>query len=147
MVYCVKYFLQIKVDSANEKIFVTSKSKDVGLQLVTSVLQSFLCTRNILPSLRIDGNLPSENVTFIKSVRGSLRGFLNCLKSLFGMLKGPVLLSFLRVWTALPLCLLDLNEMYLQRRRYTSKNIKKSWQTTDTDRKMNQNIQDLQYIN
>ena len=59
------------------------------------------------------------------------------------MLNGPVLLSFLRVWTALPLCLLDLNEMYLQRRRYTSKNIKKSWQTTDTDRKMNQNIQDL----
>ena len=93
---------------------------------------TFFVYKKYLPSLRIDGNLPSENVTFIKSVRGSLRGFLNCLKSLFGMLKGPVLLSFLRVWTALPLCLLDLIEMYLQRRRYTSKNIKKSWQTTDT---------------
>ena len=65
------------------------------LSIVTSVLQHFLCTGKILPTLRIDGNLPSENVCYIKSVRGSQRGFLNCLNSLFGMLRGPV---FLRVF-------------------------------------------------
>ena len=65
---------------------------------------------------RIDGNLPSENVRFIKSVRGSLRGYLNCLNRLFGMLKEPVILLFLicSYRTALPPCLLDRNKMCLQ---------------------------------
>ena len=62
--------------------------------MVTSVLQPFLCTRKTFPSLKIDGNLPLENVRFIKSVRGLLKGFLNCLNSLLGMLEGPVLLLF-----------------------------------------------------
>ena len=34
------------------------------------------------------------NVRFIRRVRGVLRGFLNFLKSLFEMLKGPLLLLF-----------------------------------------------------
>ena len=34
------------------------------------------------------------NVRFIRRVRGALRGFLNFLKSLFKMLKGPLLLLF-----------------------------------------------------
>ena len=37
------------------------------------------------------------NVRFIRRVRGVLRGFLNFLKSLFEMLKGPLLLLFLSV--------------------------------------------------
>ena len=46
----------------------------------------------IYPTLRIDGNLPSENAGFIKSIKSSLRGFLNCLNTLLGMLEGPVVL-------------------------------------------------------
>ena len=34
------------------------------------------------------------NVRIIRRVRGALRGFLNFLKSLFEMLKGPLLLLF-----------------------------------------------------
>ena len=37
------------------------------------------------------------NVRFIRRVRGALRGFLNLLKSLFEILKGPLLLLFLSV--------------------------------------------------
>ena len=65
---------------------------------MSSVLDPFLCTAKILPILRIAGNFPSVKVRFISSVKGSLRGFLNCLNSLFGMLEGPVLLLFLRVF-------------------------------------------------
>ena len=41
----------------------------------TLVLQPFLCTGKILPTLRIDGNLSSEKVWFIKSDRDSPRDF------------------------------------------------------------------------
>ena len=39
------------------------------------------------------------NVRFIRRVRSSLRGFLTLLKSLFEILKGPLLLLFLSVLT------------------------------------------------
>ena len=39
-------------------------------------------------------NFPLVNVRFIRRVIGVLRGFLNFLKSLFEMLKGPLLLLF-----------------------------------------------------
>ena len=52
----------------------------------------------MFPILRIVGNLPSENVRFINSERGPLRGFLNRLKSLFGILEGPVLLLSFKVF-------------------------------------------------
>ena len=69
--------------------------------MVISLLQTFLFTGKILPTLRIDGNLPSENIRFINSARGSLRCFLNCLNSWFGMLEGPVLLLFLKLASAI----------------------------------------------
>ena len=56
----------------------------------------FLYKGIIFPILRIEGYLPSENARFIRSDRGSLIGFLNCLNICFGMLERPVFLLFLR---------------------------------------------------
>ena len=51
----------------------------------------------MFPIFKISGNFPLVNARFIRRVRGVLRGFLNLLKSLFEMLKGPLLLLFLSV--------------------------------------------------
>ena len=61
-------------------------------------LHPFSYTGIVFPILRIARNLPSENIRFIRSFRVSLRAFLDCLNSLFGMLEGPVLLLFLRIF-------------------------------------------------
>ena len=51
----------------------------------------------MFPIFKISGNFPLVNARFIRRVRGVLRGFLNLLKSLFEMLKGPLLLLILSV--------------------------------------------------
>ena len=51
----------------------------------------------MFPIFKISGNFPLVNARFIRRVRGVLRGFLNLLKSLFEMLKGPLLLLLLSV--------------------------------------------------
>ena len=64
---------------------------------MTLVLKFFLWIGNIFPIFKISGNSPLVNVRFIRRGRSVLRGFLNLVKSLFEMLKGPLLLLLLSI--------------------------------------------------
>ena len=74
---------------------------DTGLWLLTSVLQFFLWIGKKFAIWKISRNFLLVNARFNRRMIGVLRIFLNFLKSLFEMLKDPLILLFFSVFQEL----------------------------------------------